>query len=49
MHDIDIGIGMFHFELTLNETEIKGSWKLQKPEIQDVPKNYDYIITWCEE
>jgi hypothetical protein len=49
MHDIDIGICMCHFELTLNEAEIKGSWKLQKPEIQNLPRNYDYIITWCGE
>lgn len=49
IHDIDIGIGMCHFELTLKEAEIKGSWKLQKPEIKDLPKNYDYIATWCGE
>jgi nitroreductase len=49
MHDIDIGICMSHFELTLNEAEIKGSWKIQKPEIKKLPKNYDYIITWCAE
>lgn len=49
MHDIDIGICMCHFELTLNEAEIKGSWQLQKPEIKELPKNYDYIITWCGE
>ena len=49
MHDIDMGICMCHFELTLKEAEIKGSWKIQKPVIQDTPKNYDYIISWCEE
>jgi hypothetical protein len=47
MHDIDMGICMCHFELTLNEAEIKGSWKIQKPEIKDTPKNCDYIISWC--
>lgn len=43
---IDMGIAMFHFESTAMELGLKGRWEIRKPELNDVPKGLEYIITW---
>jgi hypothetical protein len=40
----DIGIAKCHFDLTLKELGIKGSWK----ELKNVnsPDDWEYIVSW---
>lgn len=46
---IDMGIAMCHFELTCKEHGIKGSFKINEPNINGMPNNYKYIATWVKE
>ena len=46
---IDIGIAMCHFELTCKENGIRGGFKVNNPNIRDMPNNYKYIATWVKE
>ncbi len=43
---IDMGIAMCHFELTANEVGLRGKWDINTPVPDDVPKGWEYIITW---
>lgn len=49
IHRIDIGIAMCHFDLTCKEFGLEGRFIKDNPEIENVPKNTDYIITWVLE
>ena len=40
---------MCHFELTCKENGIRGGFKVNKPNIRDMPNNYKYIATWVKE
>jgi nitroreductase len=44
LQDIDLGIAMSHFALTLREMDIKGKWRVDS----NVPKekSLDYIVSW---
>lgn len=42
----DIGIAKCHFDLTLNESGIKGNWQVLKE--VDTPENWEYVITWMK-
>jgi hypothetical protein len=44
LQDIDMGIAMSHFDLTLQELGIKGKWQVYT----DAPKekSLDYIVSW---
>ncbi|MGE5397061.1 MAG: nitroreductase family protein [Chitinophagales bacterium] len=46
---LDVGIAMCHFELTLNEMGIKGTWLPQEPRIKNVPDETLYITSWVRE
>lgn len=43
---IDMGIAMFHFERTLLEQGMGGSWKMADPGIEDVPFMTEYVVSW---
>jgi hypothetical protein len=43
---IDLGIAMFHFESTAQESGLKGRWENQTPIFENVPAELEYIITW---
>ena len=43
---IDIGIAMCHFEMTMNELGVKGSWIMDSELSIELPQNTDYMITW---
>jgi hypothetical protein len=45
MARFDIGIATCHFDLTVKEAGIKGSWKVLDPQVAP-PANYTYIISW---
>jgi len=46
---IDIGIAMCHFEMTLVEAGIKGSWRILKEiNVQEI-QEAQYTISWIEE
>ncbi|MCP4131946.1 MAG: nitroreductase [bacterium] len=46
MQRIDMGIAMCHFELTALEAGLKGSWKVNDPEIGPLPKATSYVVSW---
>lgn len=43
---IDIGIAMCHFELTSVERDLTGRWVIQRPDIEEIPDNTEYIASW---
>ena len=43
---IDIGIAMCHFEMTLNELGINGSWTINKPKNMGCSIDTEYIVSW---
>jgi hypothetical protein len=47
LQDIDLGIAMCHFELTMQETGLKGKWQIDAAAPKD--KSLDYIVTWRNE
>lgn len=48
MQRIDMGIGMCHFDLTLKETQIEGSFIKNDPNIKLPDENTEYIISWVK-
>jgi hypothetical protein len=44
LQDIDLGIAMSHFVLTLQELDIKGKWLVDSNAPKD--KSLDYIVSW---
>lgn len=49
LQQIDLGIAMAHFDLGLEASNVikkKGIWKKTPPSIQNMPKDFSYIITW---
>lgn len=49
MQRIDMGIAMCHFDLTLKENGILGSFKELEPNIKMPNDSFEYIISWIEE
>lgn len=47
LQDIDLGIAMCHFELTVKETGLKGRWEINAA--APIKKSLDYIVTWRDE
>ncbi len=47
IQDIDMGIAMNHFELTLRELGISGQWKVK--EIVPKVNSLDYVVSWQED
>jgi len=47
LQKIDMGIAMSHFELTCQELDLSGKWKVTPPEI--VPQDVEYIVSWKNE
>lgn len=45
---VDIGIALSHFDLTVNEMNIKGKLVKSDPQLESLPKNYNYIATWVK-
>jgi len=43
---VDIGISMYHFEETAKELNLKGSWKIEDPEVSELPELTEYCISW---
>jgi len=43
---IDMGIAMFHFEQTLRERGLAGSWKIADPGISPLPARTEYVVSW---
>ncbi|NHJ32849.1 MAG: nitroreductase [Asgard group archaeon] len=46
MKQMDMGIALSHFELTVKEQRIKGKWVKKSPSINTERKNLHYIATW---
>lgn len=46
MQRIDMGIAMCHFEIAANELNIKGFWKVNKLEEQNLPEGAEYLVSW---
>jgi nitroreductase len=47
LQDIDLGIAMCHFELTMQESGLKGRWQIDAAAPKE--KSLDYIVTWQDE
>jgi nitroreductase len=47
LQDIDLGIAMSHFALTLQELGIKGNWRIDSTAPKE--KSLDYIVSWQSE
>jgi nitroreductase len=46
---IDMGIAMCHFEMVLRELGIKGSWRVENPQIDTAElENMIYTVSWME-
>jgi len=39
-----MGIAMAHFDLSADELELTGNWKISEPEIESI--GLKYIVTW---
>lgn len=48
MQRIDMGIAMCHFEFTLREAGIEGSWQSIKSNIKLPSENIQYIVSWVK-
>lgn len=46
---IDIGIAMYHFEVTAKELNLKGHWTKEKENIKNVPPETEFIIRWIKD
>jgi nitroreductase len=46
---IDMGIAMCHFELTAQEMNLKGMWKVLNPDLSPLPGGLEYAVSWVEE
>ena len=46
MKQMDMGIALSHFELTVNEQKIGGKWKKENPNIDTLGNNLYYIASW---
>ena len=44
---IDLGIAVCHFDLTVKQLGLSGSWKVSDPEIK-TPEKSEYLISWFE-
>lgn len=49
IHRIDMGIAMCHFDLTCREIGLEGRFVKNNPEIENIPRNTEYVITWVLE
>lgn len=49
IQSIDIGIAMCHFEMTLQEAEIKGKWQVNSAQQAVGSEEQEYIISWITE
>ncbi|MCP4763888.1 MAG: nitroreductase [archaeon] len=43
---LDIGISMCNFELTLNELGLQGIWNVKNTNIENIPDNFEYVVSW---
>lgn len=48
LHDVDMGIALSHFYLTLKKQEIKGRWSNIITHI-DIPDDWQYLMSWIGE
>ncbi len=46
LHEVDIGIGMAHFELAARQAGLGGEWKIIRPEVSPLPSGASYRWTW---
>jgi nitroreductase len=46
LHEVDVGIGMAHFDLACREAGITGTWSLSPPEIPLPSPDIEYRWTW---
>ena len=42
---VDVGIALAHFDMSLEEEGVKGTYSVSDPEIT-APENTHYIVTW---
>lgn len=49
IHRIDMGIAMCHFDLTCRKIGLEGIFIKDNPEVKNIPKNTEYVITWVSE
>ena len=47
LQNIDMGIAMCHFDLTMTETGLKGKWQIEAAAPKE--KSLEYIVTWRDE
>jgi hypothetical protein len=43
---VDMGIAMSHFELTVGELGLKGTWAIQEPKIEKPDSLTEYTVSW---
>jgi hypothetical protein len=43
---VDLGIAMCHFELTLRELGLEGTWTIDAAPIAPPAKDVEYIASW---
>ena len=46
---VDIGIAMCHFELSAEESGLKGFWQIKDHQVQIQDDHVKYIVTWSQE
>lgn len=46
---LDMGIAACHFHLMAKEKDLPGKFKVQDPEIKNVPQNTRYVFSWVSE
>lgn len=49
IHRIDMGIAMCHFDLTCRKLGLKGEFIKCYPDIKNIPKNTEYVVSWVPE
>lgn len=49
MQKIDIGIAMYHFEVSVKELNLKGHWSKQFKHIKKTPAETEFIMSWIKE
>lgn len=46
---VDIGIALCHFQLTTQEKNLAGAWKILSPTLPSIPEGTTYCVSWLGE
>jgi nitroreductase len=46
---VDMGIAMCHLQLAAREQGLSGRWSMEKPSLDSIPLDWEYVATWLSD